>query len=160
MPDPDTIYEEYGLTVYRYVLSLTHDRQLAEELTQDTFCKAVFSLHKFEGKCKISVWLCQIAKHLWYQHLEKQKHPQSPLTEDFPDTGDSVETRVLDDAERIEVYRAVHLLEEPYREVMLLRVTGDFTFKEIGEIMGKTENWARVTYFRAKEKVIKGMKSC
>lgn len=154
----EKIYKEHMLSVYRYLLSLTHNQHLSEELTQDTFCKAIYSIKRFDGKCKISVWLCQIAKHLWFQYLEKQKHQPAPIPDDLPDTKESFETSILDAESRIEVYQAVHLLEEPYREVMLLRITGEFTFREIGEIMEKTENWARVTFFRAKEKVMEGLK--
>lgn len=158
--DMEKIYQEHAQTVYRYVLSLTHDMQLAEELTQDTFCKAISSIHQFKGTCKISVWLCQIAKHLWYQYLEKQKHQPTHLPDDLPDTGESLEARILSEESRLEVYQAVHLLDEPYREVMLLRISGEFSFSEIGKIMQKTENWARVTFYRAKEKIIKGLRKC
>lgn len=160
MYDLEEIYRMHALTVHRYLMSLTHNQHLAEELTQDTFCKAIYSIKQFDGKCKVSVWLCQIAKHLWLQHLEKQKHRSAQLPADLPDTGEPFETRVLDAEGRVAVYRAVHLLEEPFREVVLLRIHGDFSFREIGEIMQKTENWARVVFFRAKEKLIEGLRQC
>jgi RNA polymerase sigma-70 factor (ECF subfamily) len=156
----EKLYREHASTVFRYVMSLSHDQSVAEEITQDTFCKAIRSIHRFEGTCKISVWLCQIAKHLWYQHLEKEKRRPGALPDELPDTRESLEAKVLREETRLEVYQAVHLLEDPYREVMLLRISGEFSFREIGEIMQKSENWARVTFFRAKEKIAKGLQLC
>jgi RNA polymerase sigma-70 factor (ECF subfamily) len=156
----EKLYQEHAVTVFRYVMSLSHDRDVAEEITQDTFCKAIGSIHRFEGTCKISVWLCQIAKHLWYQHVEKEKRRPSALPNELPDPGESLEAKALREETRMEVYKVVHLLEDPYREVMLLRISGEFSFREIGEIMQTSENWARVTFFRAKEKIAKGLRSC
>ena len=155
MHDMDAIYREYARAVHRYLLSLTHDAQLAEELTQETFYRAVMRVHTFEGRCKMQVWLCQIAKHLWYQHLEKKtRHATVPLQENMVDADDALEDRVVESQTRVQLYQAAHKLEEPYREVFLLRVNGAFTYAEIAEVMDKTENWARVTFYRAKQKVM------
>ena len=81
MDDMEQIYQTHARTVYKFLLSQCHDADLAEELTQETFCQAVRSIDRFKGDCKVSVWLCQIAKHLWYQHLRKRK-PEEPLLED------------------------------------------------------------------------------
>jgi len=75
--DVDKIYKEHAQTVYKFLYSYTHDAEMAEELTQETFFRAIKSIHTFNGKCKMSVWLCQIAKHIWYQELEKQKKKQA-----------------------------------------------------------------------------------
>ena len=129
---------------------------LAEELTQETFYQAVRSIDRFDGKCKVSVWLCQIAKHLWYQQLRKQKR-EVPLSEEGVDVPlPSAEEETLDRAGRLELLRQVHSLPEPCREVVYLRAFGDLSFREIGDVLGKTETWARVTFYRGKEKLRSG----
>ena len=153
MDDMTAIYRQHAQTVYKFLLSQTRDPGLAEELTQETFYQAVRSIDRFDGTCKVSVWLCQIAKHLWYQQLRKQKR-EVPLSEEGVDVPlPSAEEETLDRAGRLELLRQVHSLSEPYREVVYLRAFGDLSFREIGDVLGKTENWARVTFYRGKEKL-------
>lgn len=149
----EQIYLDHAKTVYGFLLSRTHDADLAEELTQETFFQAVKGIDKFEGNCNISTWLCAIAKNLWREYLRKQEKQKTlqetegvppPITED----GTSPE---WDD---LEVLKVVHQLSDPMREVMYLRLISNLTFGQIGEILGKSENWARVTYYRGKEKII------
>ena len=152
----NAIYRQHAQTVYKFLLSQTRDPGLAEELTQETFYQAVRSIDRFDGKCKVSVWLCQIAKHLWYQQLRKQKQ-EVPLSEEGVDVPlPSAEEETLDRAGRLELLRQVHSLPEPYREVVYLRAFGDLSFREIGDVLGKTETWARVTFYRGKEKLRSG----
>ena len=152
----NAIYRHHAQTVYKFLLSQTRDPGLAEELTQETFYQAVRSIDRFDGKFKVSVWLCQIAKHLWYQQLRKQKR-EVPLSEDGVDVPlPSAEEETLDRAGRLELLRQVHSLPEPCREVMYLRAFGDLSFREIGDVLGKTETWARVTFYRGKEKLRSG----
>ena len=152
----NAIYRQHAQTVYKFLLSQTRDPGLAEELTQETFNQAVRSIDRFDGKCKVSVWLCQIAKHLWYQQLRKQKR-EVPLSEEGVDVPlPSAEEETLDRAGRLELLRQVHSLPEPYREVVYLRAFGDLSFREIGDVLGKTETWARVTFYRGKEKLRSG----
>ena len=156
MDDMSAIYRQHAQTVYKFLLSQTRDPGLAEELTQETFYQAVRSIDRFDGKCKVSVWLCQIAKHLWYQQLRKQKR-EVPLSEEGVDVPlPSAEEETLDRAGRLELLRQVHSLPEPYREVVYLRAFGDLSFREIGDVLGKTETWARVTFYRGKEKLRSG----
>lgn len=157
MDDMSEIYRRHAQTVYKFLLSQTHDPDLAEELTQETFYQAVKSVDRFDGTCKVSVWLCQIAKHLWYQHLRKQKR-EAPLSpEDLPEVpGPSAEEGLLEREGRMDLLRLVHGLPEPQREVVYLRAFGGLSFREIGDVMGKTENWARVTFYRSKEKLRNG----
>lgn len=153
--DLDGIYREYANHVYRYLFSLTHDRDLANEMTQETFYRAVYSIHTFDGSCKISVWLCQIAKHVWYQELARRnKHQSQQLHEAIPSTELSPEESLLFHNNKMELYRAIHQLSEPMREIVHMRLSGEFSFAEIGEILGKSENWARVTFYRAKQKIM------
>ena len=156
MDDMSAIYQQHARTVYKFLLAQCRDPDLAEELTQETFYQAVRSADRFDGGCKVSVWLCQIAKHLWYQQLRKQKR-EAPLSEEGVDVPlPSAEEETLDRAGRLELLRQVHSLPEPYREVVYLRAFGDLSFREIGDVLGKTETWARVTFYRGKEKLRSG----
>ena len=149
----DEIYQQYAQTVYRYLLSLTRDADLAEELTQETFFQAIRSIDRYNGSCKISTWLCAIAKRVLYNW--RRKHPAQ---EEMPeDTGQSAsaETEVMQQQGRMALIARMHELPEPGREVVYLRVFGGLSFAEIGEVHGKSENWARVTYYRMKEKLRK-----
>ena len=151
MADIEKIYSEYMPQVYRYLFSLCHDSNLAEELTQETFFQALKSIGNFRGDCKLYVWLCQIAKHVWIKDLKRRKredtyeHSQEKLV-----SSDSPEAHVLRKEQMMDMYKLLHELNERMREVMYLRIDGNFSFREIGEIMGKDENWARVTYYRGK----------
>ena len=149
----EQIYKEHAQTVYKYLLSTTHDVQLAEELTQETFFRAINSIERFDGTCKMSVWLCQIAKHLWYQELVKRsRHKTQELHDDIP-SHLTVEDDVVSSSEKIELYKAIQTLDATMKEVVLLRLSGELSFAEIGAILSKNENWARVTFYRAKQKI-------
>ena len=151
------IYEEYFRELQRYLLSLCRDSRIAEELTQETFYQAVRSADRFDGRCKVSVWLCQIARHLWYGHLRRQGR-EVPLPEDetmLPPLP-SAEEEHLERWSHLELLRQVHALPEPGREVVYLRVFASLSFREIGELLGRTETWARVTFYRCKERLKTG----
>ena len=156
MQPMDEIYRKYARTVYKYLLSKVHSEDLAEELTQETFYQAVRSIERFDGSCKISTWLCAIAKNQLVSY--RRKHPPQDAFEDFEKTADSVEEELLQSESRVHLMRKLHFCPEPYREVLYLRIFGNLSFREIGEIMEKTENWARVTFYRGKEKLKKGMR--
>lgn len=155
MQSMDEIYQAYAKTVYKYLLTRTHDADLAEELTQETFYQAVRSIDRFDGSCRISTWLCAIAKNLWLAY--QRKHPPTESLEDKVDEARlataSAESQALDAAARVEIMKKLHVCPEPFREVLYLRIFGNLSFREIGEIMEKTENWARVTFYRGKEKL-------
>ncbi|MEK4630424.1 sigma-70 family RNA polymerase sigma factor [Solibacillus sp. FSL R7-0682] len=145
------IYEEYSELVFKYLMTLCRDSHIAEELTQDTFYKAIQSIERFNGTCKMSVWLCQIAKHTYYQYVDKQmKQPELVTLQ----SGPSIEQLLIAQEDKIEIYRKMHQLKEPFREVLHLRLLGGLSFQEIGEVLGKNENWARVTFYRAKVKLL------
>ena len=156
MEDMEKVYQRHAQTVYKFLLAQCHDPGLAEELTQEAFYQAVRSVDRFDGSCKVSVWLCQIAKHLWYQHLRKRKR-EAPLPEAVPESpGPSAEEGLLEQEGRMDLLRKIHRLPEPAREVVYLRAFGGLSFREIGDVMGKTETWARVTFYRSKEKLRNG----
>ncbi|MBE6843625.1 MAG: sigma-70 family RNA polymerase sigma factor [Ruminococcus sp.] len=149
-------YNEYGKKVYLYLMSICHNHDTAEELTQETFYQALKSLKTYNGKCSVYTWLCAIAKNMWLKELERRK--RHPIAE--PDENKS--SAELLPFEKIELkssamhlLKQIHTLPEHEKELILLRATGELSFKEIGEIFGKTENWARVTYYRAKQKLHK-----
>lgn len=154
----EELYKEYGKIVHHFLLSVCHDAQLAEELTQETFLQAFLSLERFDGSCKISVWLCQIAKHLWYQRLRKQQNAPLPLDEAEEPAVPSAEDSALVRQDQLDLLRQIHALPSEPREVLYLRAFGGLSFREIGDVMGRTENWARVTFYRGKEKLKKGAK--
>lgn len=157
MLDLDSIYKEYAELIFKYLYTLCRDEHTAEELTQETFYQAVRSAQRYDGTCKISTWLCQIAKHLWYQELErKTKKETTELKEEIISDSMSIENKILLQEDIVELYKLIHSLDTTSKEVFLLRITGDLSFRTIGEIFNKNENWARVTFYRAKQKVMKG----
>ena len=154
MDSMEQIYLEHAKTVYGFLLTRTGNPDLAEELTQETFYQAVKHVDRYEGKSSVSTWLCGIAKNLWYGYLKKQKN-QTSLSEAEEIPVDSAETELFRGWENLQVLRMIHRLEDPLREVIYLRLIGNLSFAQIGEIMERNENWARVTYYRGKEKVMK-----
>ena len=151
----EEIYKAHSQAVYRYLLSLTHSEELAEELTQETFYQAIKGIERFDGSCKITTWLCSIAKNQLYSYY--RKHPGTETLEEGTQSNSSLEAEVMSNINRLEILKKLHLFQEPFREVMYLRLFGDLSFHEIGEVLGRTENWARVTYYRGKEKLKKEM---
>lgn len=149
MDDFQEIYNLYFMDVYKYVHSLCREPHLAEEITQETFFKAMKNLDSFRGQCRLFVWLCQIAKNTYFSHQGKN----STSFDKEPETSPSVEDALLQKETAFEIHQIVHHLPEPYKEVFSLRVFGELSFKQIGVLFGKTENWARVTYYRARVKI-------
>ncbi len=156
MTDLNEAYRQHAQTVYKFLLSQCRDPDLAEELTQETFFQAVRSIERFDGGCKLSVWLCQIAKHLWYQHLRRHRR-EAPMPAAPPEAAaPSAEEGAVAQEGRMALLRQVHGLPEPAREVVYLRAFGGLTFREIGDVLGRTETWARVTFYRSKESLRNG----
>lgn len=163
MQSMDEIYQKYARTVYKYLLSLVHNSDVAEELTQETFYQAVKSIERYDGSCAVSTWLCAIAKNQLFTY--QRKHPiQESLDDDLrnlppsksnDDSARSAESVFLDSLDKVELLRRLHQCPEPFREILYLRIFGNLSFKEIGQIMGQTENWARVTFYRGKGKLRK-----
>ena len=155
MQDIEKIYEEYFETVNKYLFCLTQNNDISEELTQETFYKAVKKINTYKGECKMSVWLCQIAKNLWYDQCRKNKNNidiEEMEALCFQDSN-TVEEKIILNEEKISIYKKMQNLDDKTREVMYLRITGELSFKEIGVILNKTENWARITFYRGKNKL-------
>ncbi len=153
MQSIEEIYKEHSSTLYKYLLYLTKNEDVAEDLTQETFAIAVKEINKFKGDCKVSVWLCQIAKHLWYKKIKKDKHISFEELNEEIEYGEKVEDIILRDDEKMQFFKNMQKLDELSREVVYLRMNGNLRFIEIAEILGKTPNWARVTFYRAKQKI-------
>lgn len=166
----EELYNAYFRDVYLYVLGLSGDVPVAEDVTEETFLRALRGLSEFRGDCDVRVWLCQIAKNEYYQYLRKQK--KEVLTDFFEDgkerplekTGQGALSQEKDMAEQfadkdmaMRIHRVLHDLPEPYKEVFQLRVFGELSFEQIGTVFGKTANWACVTFHRAKTKLQKEM---
>lgn len=148
----EEIYMQNAKLVYGFLLSKCRDSNVAEELTQETFLQAIKCFDTYNGECKISVWLCQIAKHLLYQYWSKHKETISFSEVDWEISNDvDLEKLVIARMELADVREKMKALPENMRKVLFFRASQDMSFKEIGEIMGRSENWARVTFFRAKE---------
>ena len=159
--DMDQIYRTYERMVYQFLYMRTHDAHWSQDLLQETFLRAVTSISRYDGSCKLSVWLCQIARHVLWQELRKRgKTDFAELADSIPDPGNpDAETQVLQSEDRVGLYRAIHRLSEKEREVVLYRITGELSFREIGEILEKSENWARTTFYRAKLRLRKELKA-
>lgn len=151
--DYEKLYNSYYMQVYSYAVSLAKDRDLAEEITQNTFYKAVTAKAEFKGRSGELTWLCSIAKNLYYDELRKRRN-----TVDLDEIGDlpseeNIASAVADSDMAFRIHLILHRLDEPYKEVFQLRVFGELSFAQIADIFGKTETWARVTYHRAKLKI-------
>lgn len=155
--DMDSVYREYANLIYRFLYSYTHDTEWSQELMQETFLRAIDSISRYDGSCKLSVWLCQIAKHILYQELRKKNRMETVELVDYLSDNSAMdgESSVLKQENRIELFRAIHHLPELEREVVLYRITGELSFREISAILGKSENWSRTIFYRAKQKIKK-----
>jgi len=152
----EKIYSEYYPMVHAYIYRLCQNEELADEITQETFYKVLRKSHTYRGECKLSVWICQIAKNELYTCLKKNKrfadHPMETIAQE-----NEFEQALANKDMALRVHEVLHTLDEPFREVFYLRVFAELSFREIGHIHKKTENWARVTYHRAKLKVKEGL---
>lgn len=147
----EEIYEVYFREVYLYAFALTKDREQAQEITSETFARALEGIDRFRGDCDVRYWLCRIAKNCYTSQLRKDGR-LTELPEKLPQEG-SVEQNAIDAALSEQAQAALHALEEPYKEVFMLRVYGELSFRRIGALFGKTENWACVVFHRARNKL-------
>lgn len=149
----EEIYSQYSKDVLNYLFFLTDDKALSEDLMQETFYRATKNIDNFRGDCKISVWLCQIGKHLWYNELRKRKGFKIISLEEDVRFDFDMDEEIIKNEQKSKLHKQLAGLEEKAKELMYLRLTTQRTFKEIGNILGETESWARVTFYRTKEKM-------
>lgn len=150
--DFEKLYYAYFMEVYSFCLTIVKDAGLAEEIAQETFYKAMRGQHSYQGKSSEITWLCAIAKHTCMDVLRKQKRV-APMEEIKQPDVVSTEKNALDKLTAFQIHQVLHKMEEPYKEVFQLRIFGELSFADIGKIFGKSENWARVTYHRARLKL-------
>ncbi len=153
MTEFEEIYRTYFDDVYRYVRKLSGDESIAEEITSEAFFKAMRGVSGFRGDCDISVWLCQIAKNCYYTYLKKAR--QTNRIDDaelskLPSEESTIEEQYMRREEAARIRTVLHHASEPYKEVFMWRVFAELSFQQIGQLFGKSENWACVTYHRAK----------
>lgn len=157
MTDIEELYNHYFKDVFLYIKGLAQDQYIAEDITSETFLKAIKSIDGFQGNCDIRVWLCQIAKNCYFSYL--RKHKKQVTLEIVPEQAADVDIEAaIDKAETsLQIHQVLHNLKEPYKEVFTLRTFGELGFKQIGNLFGKSENWACVTYHRARKKISQEM---
>ena len=157
MTDFEKLYDTYFNDVYLYIRRLSGDEYMAQEITSETFFKAMHSIDSFRGECDVRVWLCQIAKNCYYTHLKKaEKHRPADPDElrNMADPAPELAEWLIRKEEVQRIQKVLHDVAEPYKEVFMWRVFAQLSFKQIGSIFGKNENWACVTYHRARKMII------
>ena len=156
MPDFERLFQENNPFIFRFLMKLCGDVSLAEELTQETFYRAYMNLSALRSEEKASAWLCQIAKNTYFAWFNQQKRTQAlsePPIDSTPDIAELFEEKELADR----AFSCLHALDEPYKEVFMLSVFGGVSLKDISTIFGKSESWARVTFYRSKQKIMEGL---
>lgn len=155
--DIEQVYKQYAMKVYKYLLVLTKNPELAEELTAETFYRAMKTHKSFRGDCKVLTWLCQIAKYSFYDELRKRGNLKIESIDDeyieVEDLDYMPEKILIDLDDKVKIYKVIRRLNEDVREVMYLRLLTDLNFREIGEILNRSENWCRVNFYRSKIKL-------
>lgn len=152
------IYEKYSTDLYSFIIKLCGNEQLAKDIMQDTMLRAFTHFDQYNGRCNIKTWLCTIAKNVYFDHLRKSESRNTSLDTAENAAIDSFEQSLTDSDTAIRIHHLLHELDEPYREVLLLRIFAELKFSDIGSVFGKSENWAGVTYYRGKRKLIELMK--
>ena len=155
--DFNEIYNAHADDVYKFVLSLCKNKQVAEDVTSETFLNAIKAVDKFKGDCSVRVWLCQIAKNIYF-NLAKRNKFITEMPDELP-SDDRFEHKLFDKSQAMEIHKILHLLGEPYKEVFSLRVFSELSFSDIGAIFGKPAGWARVTFHRAKNMLKEGIQN-
>lgn len=157
MTEFEKIYRTYFNDVFLYIRNLSNDEHIAEEIASETFFRAVRSISSFRGECDIRVWLCQIAKNCYYSYLKNAGRVNSIEDIDIlnlPAHGKSIEDQLVEKDEAAQIRKILHDLPEPYKEVFMWRVFAELSFKQIAQVYEKSENWACVTYHRARKMII------
>lgn len=158
--DIEKIYNDYFRIIYRYILSLSKDPELSEDIAQETFVKALKNAGELDESDNVTAWLCRIARNDYYKHCRKSKRHLEIIRENYEEIREpGAEAELMKSEDRVSLYKQLHLLEEPYKEVFSLRSFGELSFREIGAVFDRTENWARVTYHRARKKLMEVMKN-
>ena len=156
----EQIYTTYFRDVYLYIRRLSNSEHIAEEITSETFFKAMKSIDSFRGDCDIRVWLCQIAKNCYYSYIKKANRTECIDNVEIAEQGVSFEEQLFRHDTAIQIQKILHDVPEPYKEVFMWRVYAELSFKQIGQIFGKSENWACVTYHRTRNMLKEKLEVC
>lgn len=153
----EEMYARYYKQTYFYLLKLSNNPDLSEELTQETFFKVLKKIDTFRGECNLSVWICQIAKNTYYTYCRKKELIKS---QEYIDTISyyDFENFFVDKELSKEIHKILHKIPEPYKEVFWMRIFGELTFSEIGELLNQSENWSRVVFHRSKIMIREALK--
>ena len=155
----EEIYCKYYKSIYKYLITITKEVHIAEEIAQETFFKAMKNIDKYDSNKKMFTWLCEIAKNTYFSEYKRnKKYQELDKLELQIDNEQDIIDKILDNENNIKILKILHDLEDPYKEIFSLRVYCELSFKQIGEIFGKTESWARVTYYRSKLKIKENLK--
>ena len=149
----EKIYSTYFNDVFRYICKLSNNEHIAEEITSETFFKAISSIESFRGECDIRVWLCQIAKNCYFTYLKKTQRIDSIEDIEIAEQSENFEERFFQKDAAMQIQKVLHDIPDPYKEVFMWRVFAEMSFKQIGQIFHKSENWACVTYHRARKMI-------
>lgn len=156
MENIEEIYEKYASLIKNYIYTITENDNLAEDIMQETFIVAINQIDKFRGDCEISVWLRSIAKKILYKETKKNKFENTVSIDEIEISDNKkIDENYIRKENKVTIYKTLQKLDINTREVMYLRITGELSFKEIGQILNKSENWERVTFFRGKQKLDK-----
>ncbi len=155
--DFEEIYREYFQEVYLFIKSLSHDESIAEEITQETFFKALKAIKKFDGSKDIRAWLFTIAKNTYFSHYKKTKRQIDSNLIDEASTRVQIVKHLMNEEDAFTVHQFLHSMDEPYKEVFSLRTFGELPFEKIGRLFGKSAGWARVTFYRARKQIMEYM---
>lgn len=155
--DFEEIYQEYFKEVYLYIKSLSRDENIAEEITQEAFFKALKAIKNFDGSKDIRAWLFTIAKNTYFSHYKRNKRQMDLDVEKESGMGVQIVNHLMNEEDAFIVHQFLHSMNEPYKEVFSLRTFGELSFEKIGRLFGKSAGWARVTYYRARKQIIEYM---
>ncbi|MEI3604528.1 RNA polymerase sigma factor [Pseudogracilibacillus sp. SE30717A] len=155
--DFEDIYQEYFKEVYLYIRSLSRDENIAEEITQEAFFKALKAIKNFDGSKDIRAWLFTIAKNTYFSHYKRNKRQIDLDVEKESGIGVQIVNHLMNEEDAFIVHQFLHSMNEPYKEVFSLRTFGELSFEKIGSLFGKSAGWARVTYYRARKQIIEYM---
>lgn len=158
MTEFEKLFNDYRGFVFKYLMKMTRDASLAEELTQETFFRAYMNYASLRDQEKAAVWLCSIAKNTYYAWHNRQKKTESLEEMALMSTTDPMEDAFVRKELSQKAFLCLHHLDEPYKEVFMLCVFGGVSLKEISAIFGKSESWARVTFYRAKQKLSESLR--
>ncbi|ACL18830.1 RNA polymerase, sigma-24 subunit, ECF subfamily [Desulfitobacterium hafniense DCB-2] len=154
--DLEALYRRYFKETFLFLKSLSSSEEVAEEITQETFFKVIKAIDTFDGSKDIRAWIFAIARNTYYTHYKKSKAIiTEPFIEDVPDHGIEVSVQIMNEDTAFVIHQILHDMDEPYKEVFSLRVFGELPFEKIGLIFNKNASWARVTFYRAKNKLLK-----